>query len=518
MANFNLPLKFQDIVEKNSTAVAIHFDDNRKVSFSELNKQANKLARLLRQKGLGKGDIALIEGEKSLVTYVALFSCLKLGITYCFFDNESPQLRLQKIIETCRPKCLIASREVHDKIKKFFSFNVYFDNDLDFFYNATKRLQDENLQSSKNVNGDSLAYIMFTSGSTGEPKGAAITHSNVLGFIHWAKLEFGITKKIIATHVNPLFFDNSVFDIYANLFNGATIVPLGNKEVKDPYEFLNIIDEYRCNHWFSVPSLLIYLMTIKALNKEKFKTIKKVIFGGEGFPKDKLKYLFDIFGERIEFFNVYGPTECTCICSSNKITEHDLKGLKGYPELGYLADNFDYLILNKDHEVKKGELGELCLIGPLVGKGYFNNWLQTEKVFCQNPLNNSFREIIYRTGDMVSEGVNGKLNFQGRRDHQIKHMGYRIELGEIESAAHSLPTVNEAVATHTVYKGISRITLSLATGVQKLSDLQVNQLLREKLPKYMMPHKLMLYDFLPKNRNGKIDRIKIREKILASEK
>ena len=112
-------------------------------------------------------------------------------------------------------------------------------------------------------------------------------------------------------------------------------------------------------------------MTMKALNSKNFKTMKKVIFGGEGFPKDKLKLLFSIFGNKIKFFNVYGPTECTCICSSNQILEKDLKVLDGYPDLGYIAAHFDFIILEKDCEVKKGEVGELCLIGPLVVKGYY---------------------------------------------------------------------------------------------------------------------------------------------------
>ena len=518
MSIFNLPLKFQDIVEKNRTATALHFKNEMSVTFSELNKLANKLARYLKSLGLQRGDLAFIEGEKTLVSYISFLSCLKLGVTYCFFDSESPKPRLQKMFVTCHPKCLIGSQKIYKEAKAYSRFPLYLDNDLDFVYNVIESFEDHNLNYSKSITGDSLAYIMFTSGSTGEPKGVAITHLNVLGLIHWAKLEFGISNKVVATNVNPLFFDNSVFDIYANLFSGAAIVPLGENEIKDPYKFLDIVDKFKCNHWFSVPSLLIFLMTIKALSHKKFETIKKVIFGGEGFPKNKLKQLFDIYGHRIEFFNVYGPTECTCICSSNKISEQDLDVSDGYPDLGYIAENFSHIILDKDQEVKKGQIGELCLMGPLVGKGYFNNWLQTEKVFCQNPLNKSYREIIYRTGDMVFENSTGKLNFQGRRDYQIKHMGYRIELGEIENAANLLPKVKEAVATHVMDRGISKIILSLSIGKEKISDLEVNKGLKEKLPKYMMPYRVVQYDFLPKNRNGKIDRIKIKENVLASQK
>ena len=141
---------------------------------------------------------------------------------------------------------------------------------------------------------------------------------------------------------------------------------------------------------------------MKAADGKTLRSIRRFVFGGEGYPKAKLKQLYDAYADSSEFFNVYGPTECTCICSSYKVTEKDFQDLQGLPPLGYIAKNFSYLILGEDgRSVSAGETGELCLLGPNVGKGYYNDPERTAASFVQNPLNKKFREVIYRTGDLA---------------------------------------------------------------------------------------------------------------------
>ena len=276
-----------------------------------------------------------------------------------------------------------------------------------------------------------LPILCLLPGSTGFPKGALMSHNNLLNFIQWGKETFQVTGEDIFTNANPIYFDNSVFDFYTSIFNGATLVPLSHDLVKNAAQLVKAINASDCTIWFSVPSLLVYLLTTKSLSKNDFKTIKRISFGGEGFPKNKLKELYDMFGDRIVLYNVYGPTECTCICSSYIISDSDFENMSELAPLGNIANNFGYEILPLDSS--NPNLGELTLIGPCVGLGYYNDPARTALSFVQNSKSH-FNQLMYKTGDIVQKASNGHLHFKGRVDNQVKHMGYRIELEEIEAA------------------------------------------------------------------------------------
>jgi len=236
--------------------------------------------------------------------------------------------------------------------------------------------------------------------------------------------------------------------------------------------------------------------------------MKRFIFGGEGFAKPKLKKLYDMYGSSARLYNVYGPTECTCICSSYLIDESDFEDMGNLAPLGFLAPNFDYVLMNPD---ANASYGELCLKGPNVGAGYYNDKERTLNSFIQNPYNDKYNEVIYRTGDLVQVDDNGYLNFKGRADNQIKHMGYRIELEEIESLLNTLAYVDEAAVIYEhINESLGQIVAFVATGAAKepaevLSDLKL------LVPEYMVPRKMYIFEQLPKNQNGKIDKVALKE-------
>jgi len=258
---------------------------------------------------------------------------------------------------------------------------------------------------------------------------------------------------------------------------------------------------------------------MKATDGRYLRSITRFIFGGEGYPKAKLKELFDIYSNTSDFFNVSGPTECTCICSNYKVTADDFQDLQGFPPLGEIAANFSYLILDDENKiVADGEMGELCLLGPNVGLGYYNDPERTSASFVQNPYNHTFQQIMYKTGDLVSlDPTSGKIHIHGRKDNQIKHMGYRIELEEIENALHHLDYVAEAVAIYSNQGTLSRIVAVLAIS-QSVSDNHIRDGLRKLLPDYMVPSVFYYETSLPKNPNGKIDRKLIKETYLKLDK
>lgn len=510
---YNLGIYFEDIVEKFSKNPALKFSEDNITPYDTLNAFSNKLARYLLSEGVLRNDVVCISGDKVLETFAGMIACLKIGAIYTILDPDNPKERMKKILKTCKPKVMLLEnklgailQDVAEEVKA----KIIIKEDMK---RKIAGFDDTNLKETKDVTGADPAYIMFTSGSTGFPKGAVMTHANVLNLISWSLATFNFTPEDILTNVNPLYFDNSVFDFYSSIFSGACIVPVSKEVTRNAKMLVEMVDEMRCTSWFSVPSLLIFLDTMKALKKENMKFIKRFIFGGEGYPKSKLKKLFELYSDRAEFFNVYGPTECTCICSVYKITSEDFDDLKGLPPLGRISENFSYLILGgKGEKVKDGEVGELCLLGPNVGKGYYNDLERTTESFVQNPFNSYYPEPMYKTGDLVRYNPeDGKIYFVCRKDNQIKHMGYRIELEEIEAALNCLDYISEAAVLHGTSRGLSQIVAVVATK-REVEESQIRQDLKELIPYYMIPTIFHFERELPKNPSGKIDRVKLKEK------
>jgi D-alanine--poly(phosphoribitol) ligase subunit 1 len=281
-------------------------------------------------------------------------------------------------------------------------------------------------------------------------------------------------------------------------------VPLSHELVKNARQVVQAINDSGCTIWFSVPSLLVYLLTTKALSANDFKTVRRISFGGEGFPKNKLKQLFGLFSHRMTLYNVYGPTECTCICSSYIISEKDFENMNELAPLGNMAPNFGYAIIPIDEA--NNNFGELTLIGPCVGLGYYNDVERTDKSFVQNPASR-FRQLMYKTGDVVERAANGYLHFRGRVDNQIKHMGYRIELEEVEAALSTLGYVDEVgVVYEKINAEFGQIKAFVSVSDDGIDNARISADVKNLLPPYMVPRVITLLDTLPKNANGKIDR------------
>jgi D-alanine--poly(phosphoribitol) ligase subunit 1 len=506
---YNTGKLFSKVAADNAEKTALKYPNGTTVSFASLESLSNRIAHFFLAQGLQKGDVIALFNNKSPLGYSCMLAALKIGVIYTNLDLTSPFQRIKKIIERCNPKFIFF--DIECEIKKDVealgipSFNLY--------ENFEARLgTDDTLPAVTNsVTGSEGAYIMFTSGSTGFPKGAVITHANLLNFISWGQTEYNITGSDIMTNANPIYFDNSVFDFYVCLFSGAQLVPLTNDITRDPFALVKAVAAAECTTWFSVPSLLIYLMTTKVLTASSLPAIRRFIFGGEGFPKPRLKKLYEMYGATAKLYNVYGPTECTCICSSYLITEKDFEDMANFAPLGYLAPNFGYVLINPDEQ---GTFGELGLKGPNVGAGYYNDSERTAKSFIQNPYNSNYNEVIYKSGDLVQVDGLGQLHFKGRADNQIKHMGYRIELEEIESLLNTIPSVHEAAV---IYERINEslgqiVAFVAATGVE--SNMVLNEL-KKLVPEYMVPRKLYVLDFLPKNQNGKIDKVALKDMKIA---
>jgi len=502
--SYNVPLSFAAVVQAFSERPAVRFSAEAHLTYSQLDGLSNRIARFLIASGVQKGDRLAFCLDKGKSAYVLPLAALKIGAPYFFLDPRNPPARMASILEQCRPAMLFHHQSytgpetglqsvICPEGIKTPGFIADFD--------------DQGLPAEASaITGGDAAYIMFTSGSTGFPKGAVISHDNLIHFIEWIRDALAFTPDDIHTHLNPLYFDNSVFDYFATIFTGGQLVPFDHETVQRPPALITRLKEFGCTVWFSVPSLLMFLQTMKVLTRDNLGGLRQIMFGGEGYPKARLKDLFDEMGGQAKILNVYGPTECTCICSCYEISLQDFSDLEGLPPLGHLNPNFSYRLVDGDFEVAPGEIGELCLSGSCVGLGYFGQPAMTAKSFVQNPLNRFYREIVYRSGDLVRlEPADGKLYFVGRLDSQIKHMGYRIELEEIQHALALLEGVDEAVALQKTCSGISEIVAVVASS-HPLQERDLRRSLEAHLPKYMVPSRIHVVGQMPKNPNGKTDR------------
>jgi len=507
----NLGRAFAQTAARHRDMPAIRPRSGPDVDYGGLEAMTHRLARWLLSRNAGPGSVVGLQNGKTPEGYAAMLACLEVGAAYVNLDVQNPPERLGRILSVCRPLLVLCDEPPARSLIEAAEPAAAPVISLRDHAPEIETLDGTLPSNLPTVTGADPAYVMFTSGSTGIPKGVAVSHGSVLNFIAWARSVFGIGPGDVVANVNPIYFDNSVFDFYAALFSGACLAPIGNADPVNPAETVRRVDEAKCTIWFSVPSLLIYLMTMKSLRADTFRSMRHIVFGGEGYPKSELSKLFNLYGGRCALFNVYGPTECTCICSAYRISAEDFRDTQGLPPLGPIADNFSYLVLDGDAAVAAGDPGELCLMGPQVALGYYNDPERTAASFVQNPLARALPQRMYRTGDIV-RSVDGLLHFIGRKDNQIKHMGYRIELEEIENAIYRLGYVIQAAVVYKRTRNrFGHIVAHVATGDTTVEEARLRSDLKALLPSYMVPNRFVLSCELPKNANGKVDRVRLKD-------
>lgn len=508
---YNLGQLFNQVASDLSDNIALRFVDDSTFTYSQLDKLSNKIAHYMISKGVGQNDVIAIFNEKNAFTYSTMLACLKIGAIYTNLDSNSPVERLKRMISLCNP-VLFFSPEKNIKLLENCNYEKLkiINYTASSFTETINDLTDTFPHTNSSVNGNTPAYLMFTSGSTGFPKGVVITHANILSFINWTKVTYNTKQDDVFTNINPMHFDNSVFDFYASLFTGASMIPVTEELTKNPRKLLDYLNLINPTIWFSVPSMLVYMLKMRALKEVDLPLLRIVSFGGEGFPKNQLRSLWKSWGNRVKFINVYGPTECTCICSSYVVSDSDMDVDDLLP-LGPIAPNFGALILNNEGEmVRDGEIGELYITGPNVGAGYYNNWEKTNEVFIQNPVNKNYKEIVYKSGDLVrNNSRENLLYFCGRKDNQIKRMGYRIELEEIENALGSLNYIEENAVIYRKSDNDNGRIIACIRSVTTNENLILNDL-SKLIPSYMLPNEFKFFEHLPKNQNGKIDRLQLK--------
>jgi len=502
--NINLVEYFDSTVSLFPNKLAL-VDSSSKLNFREVQQKAKIISyKISNNYVLFNLPIAIFlpKSNDSIVSFIAT---LYSGNCYAPLDTKNPIDRIKSILNVLKPLCILTNSEYEEKLKQC---NLEFDIiNIDTIESKDIKIDDLNY---KNCIDTDPAYIIHTSGSTGIPKGVVISHRSIFDYIHWAIETFNITEKEVIGNQAPFIFDNSTLDIYLMIFTGATLNLIPEQLYMFPAKLLEYINTNQINFIFWVPSVLITVANLNLLNTLKIPSLKKVLFAGEVMSAKYLNYWISNLDNSVLFANLYGPTEITVDCTYY-IVERDFKDDEVLP-VGKPCRNTDILILNEENNLcKKGEHGELCVRGSSLALGYWNNFEKTNSVFTQNPLNNSFPEKIYRTGDIVFLNDQTEIIFVGRRDFQIKHLGYRIELGEIE---HAILIVFNSIIPCVLYDSNKKKIVLIYESETEISVSEFRLKLSTNLSKYMMPTEYIRTDKLPKSISGKIDRNGLKELFL----
>jgi D-alanine--poly(phosphoribitol) ligase subunit 1 len=485
-------------------APALIFGDDV-TSFGELSSLAHRGAASLAARGIGPGNVVALQLPKRRTTFALLLACLRLGAPYVFLDPKNRPERSVRIVERLRPAILFtegATLNPHGQVLRLTQHDGMHWMDAD-----ARSIE----AGCPGPTGADPAYIMFTSGSTGEPKGAVIPHQGVLHLMAWARAVVPGAPGQRFTNINPLHFDNSVFDIYCGLLNGAALVPIETSEVTNPATWVKTARAGGASVVFAVPTLFLVLDQLGLLTRAALPEVRTFLFGGEGYPIAKLRDFHARFDGRARLINVYGPTETSCICSSIEVRREHLEGSDNeFPPLGRMHDSFSYAILDEEQRpIVRDGIGELWIGGPCVGLGYYANAEETAVRFRQDPRQDRYRSIYYRSGDLVRKDHKGRLWFHGRVDNQVKIRGHRIELEEIDLAIQSIPGVRRAATVVIPASDGGELNVAFVAD-RAISAEEIYATCKQKLPVYMQPARIFQLDDLPRNANGKLDRLATR--------
>jgi len=495
-------------------------DGRTAITYKELAASSDRLAHFLMILGVSRGDPVAYFLKRSSACLTATVGILKAGAAYIPIDQKSPPERWQHIIGDAAPKVLLCDQHtLADTLERVVSKkfpikivclnprqeriksdeNVYYLEDIE---NAT------GVPSFPQGNLDDVAYILYTSGSTGSPKGVMVTHGNIRNYIDWATSYFHITSDDRILGTAPFYFDMSTFDIFVFLASGATLYLATEDILLFPERLVRIIESERVTLWKGVSSLLMYMSRAGVIRPGRMASLRTVIFAGEPLAAQYLANWMKNL-PNVSFYNGYGPTEATgvSLCYHvDRIPDPDQPIPIGKPCKGAQV-----AVVGEDGlPVKPGELGELCIAGPCLAKGYLNDPDKTKSRFTSPPVGSGLEDRVYWTGDLVRQNPEGDYIFVSRKDFQVKWMGYRIELAEIETNLSSHPRVKD-VAVLLAPLGSEGLT-ELVAFIEAEGDIDPSDLskyLEKRIPAYMVPKRFKRVDNLPRNDRGKIDREEI---------
>lgn len=497
----NHVLDYLDVTVKRVPDKIAFANETDALTFQEVHDQNRAIASFLAKQGLYKEPVVVFM-NKHPKTITAFFGVIHSGNFYVPIDEEMPRVRIDLILDNLKPRAILCDEKTIEIAKEF-----HFDGELYLYDELIQtKIETELLAGirAKAIDTD-LIYVVFTSGSTGIPKGVAACHRSVLDYIEQLSETLGFNENTVFGNQTPLYFDACLKELYPTLKFGATTYLIPKGLFMFPIKLVEFLNEHKINTICWVVSALTMISAFGAFKKVVPEYLHTIAFGSEVFPIKQFRLWREVL-PKASFTNLYGPTEGTGMCCFYKVDREF--ALDEVIPIGRPFKNTEIILLNeKDERAADGEAGEICIRGTSLTMGYYNNPEKTNEVFVQNPLNHAYPELIYRTGDIGRYNERGELVFVSRKDYQIKHMGHRIELGEIEVNVNMLEGVKLSGCIYDKDKG--KIVLYYAGDIETG---ELTRLLKEKLPRYMIPNYVERLETMPLTPNGKINRVFLSEK------
>ena len=470
-------------------------DDTHELTYSELSQLAKRIASAVIGCGRERSAVAVYM-DKTPECAAAMLGTAYSGNFYVVIDSKMPLERIRLIFDVVKPFAVITEPSLAGKLPETgFSGTVFTMDDI-----SAVKPDDAAIAAvrSRMTSSDPM-YCLFTSGSTGVPKGTIVSPGNVISYTEWFIQTFDIDSNTVFGSQTPFYFSMSVTDLFSTLRTGAQLAIIPKKFFAFPIKLVQYMNEKKVNTIYWVPSALCIAANMDLFKYAKPEHLSQILFAGEVMPTKQLNYWIKYFPD-CRFANLFGPTETTDICTYYVVNRSFGDG-QPLP-IGTACDNCRISVIGEDgRECEPGQEGELYVGGPFVASGYYDNPEKTAEAFVQDPLSTAYPEIVYRTGDIVKYNELGELIYCGRKDFQIKHMGYRIELGEIENAACAEEGVLSCAC---IYNGETDRIILIYEGKTDEDTLFAG--LKARVPEYMLPAKLVKLSTMPHNSNGKIDR------------
>jgi len=481
---------------------------NQDYTYQTLWQAANSFANMISQKNLAKGPV-IVYGTNVFNSLAAFLGANLRGHSYLPIDAHSPLKRIRMIVDSSQPAGVITTvpEVAHDLREIFKEFPIIYLEDVDFLQKGAYSLANA-------LNHDDSNYLIYTSGTSGVPKGVEVSCDNLLTFTEWMLNDFEKIENNRILLQAPFSFDLSIFSIYPALLSAGTMVALSREETSNFKLLFERLNNTEINTWISTPSLVDICLLDPSFETSQHPKLQQFIFCGEELTTVTAKKLLKNF-PKATVWNTYGPTEATGAVTSVKITEETLKNYSRLP-IGRAKPGVEIKILAPGTltEVPLGETGEIVIIGDSVAKGYYRNDEKSAKVFLTID-----GKRAYRTGDAGLFDEAGELCYQGRIDFQIKMNGHRIELQGIESHLLAIDKVDKAIVVPNI--GINKKVRNLIATIvpniivenEKDFIKQVKTRLSEKVMDYMLPSRFVLMKEFPLDQNGKVDRRAITKKL-----
>lgn len=507
---YTLPHLIEQSAEGFPNKVAFRFLNNS-LNYKELSGKMNQLANQLIELGVQKGDRVGIFMARSLETVVAMYGIMQAGAVYVPINPFQPTSRTLFLIKDCGIQHLVTNAAQKRNLPQIIDENsllkTVIGTDITLpipTISWESVFQKSTLRPNVAILENDRAYILYTSGSTGIPKGIIHTHYSGLAYAKLCVEAYDLTEKDIFGNHAPIYFDISTLGYFAAPMVGATTVIASEAHVKMPASLSQLIEKEQITVWYSVPLALVQMLHRGVLDQRNMKQLRWVIFAGELFPTKHLKALMEVW-KNVQFSNAYGPTE-TNVCTYYNVPK--TLASDAPISIGKPWGNTEILILNDaEKPVNHGEVGELLVRSGTLMEGYWGRPDLNRKAFYKVEKEGNLETIFYKTGDLVKEEIDGNLTFLGRKDRQVKTRGFRVELDEISTFLLQNEAVEEA-AVYTISNEEQEILIEASVILKKKLNKSSEDLilyLKKYLPLYALPHKINIVAEFPRTATGKID-------------